>query len=154
MRRFRHWLGHWSGPAEFADGAEGSLRFSLRPLFRGTVLNVEGDSTDSAGNRRYIGAGLWSLDAAGRIVASTWADQLGCLLMHEQPDDDDAIALEGPLPGNRRLSTVFRVSGGQMLISSAVLQGYGGVSHPRSTGSLVRIGIMRPLADDEATHAP
>ncbi len=154
MRRFGHWIGHWSGPAEFADGAVGTINFALWPLFGGTVLNVEGNSHDAAGTLRYVGSGLWSMDARGQVIAATWANQLGGILLHEEPDDSDALALAGPLPGNRRMSTVFRVSNDELFISSAVLEGYGGKSHPRSTGTLRRLGVARgPHRDEDAADA-
>lgn len=151
MRRFGHWIGHWSGPAEFAYGAVGTINFSLWPLFGGTLINAEGNSHDSDGILRFVGFGLWSLDARGRVEAASWANQIGGMILMEEPDDSDTLALAGPLPANRRMSTVFRVSGDEMFISSAVLEGYGGQSHPRSTGTLQRLGVARaPRPEDLA----
>lgn len=154
IRRFGHWFGHWSGQAEFADGAAGTINLSLWPLFGGNLINVEGNSHDTAGTLRYNGSGLWSLDSRGRIVAATWANQLGGVMLFEEPDDQDALALAGPLPGNRRMSTLFRVSGDELFVAAAVLEGYGGISHPRSTGTLRRLGQVRlPWRNEDAADA-
>ena len=141
IKRFSQWLGTWRGPAEFADGQRGMMQMTLEALFNGDVIEVVGTSFDQEGDSILRGMGYLSLGRDGRAVQNIYYSLVGFALLHEVPDDQGVLAMQGPLPGNLHIDIAFSGDRNSLSLSSRVGEGYTGKpGQPRTFTRMQRIG--------------
>jgi hypothetical protein len=138
--RFRDWIGTWRGSVDFLDDRDAFVILTILPLFEGACLELNTEVLDSETlGLRSRGYGLYSLDRRGRLVASTWGTLTGFALVEESPDEPDVLAVEGPMPGNRRLRFTLLREAEQITFAVGIVEGYeAGCENRRSAGVLKR----------------
>jgi hypothetical protein len=148
LRRLARWIGCWRGSVLLEDGRAGVLEVIISPHFDGNMLQLDARSwLLESGEIRGQGMSFWAMGRDGRVENAMWSDRLGFSVLAETPDDPEVLAMEGDLSGNLRLSISFGMEDDELLMSTAVMEGYAAARDvPRATSRMQRVGARPPEA--------
>ncbi|MBE7492479.1 MAG: hypothetical protein HS108_12060 [Planctomycetes bacterium] len=154
---YRAWCGVWGGTGAAQDGRPVHIRMEIAPDQFGVALRMHFEATSPDGSVLYhgvvttIGAG-----PSGALCAATFSTIHGAMVLHQTPDDENVLALEGEsLRGNRIQVTIL--GEGPRALGFAALWRPPGASLDdprlgRMTATLARLEPMRPPSGPVTTR--
>jgi hypothetical protein len=113
------------------------MHLDIASIFGGEALEILTTITDESGEAILNGGvGFWHVAPDGTVRCAAFGEAVGFAILTEQPDDPGTLAMSGPLSDDRVMHTVVALDDQELIMSTAVVEGYDGTPRGRTVGRL------------------